>query len=65
MEIPSKKLATAYEEYKKGVLEIKELTLEENMDLQFEFYKHDKTITDPEVLRFVKLLMVSARKNYK
>ena len=65
MEIPSKKLATAYVEYKKGVLDIKELTLEENMDLQFEFYKHDKTITDPEVLRFIKLLMVSARKNYK
>ena len=63
MEIPSPKLNTAYQEYKKGTLDIGELTLEENLDLQYEYFLHQKQITDPDVLKFVKLLMIKSEEN--
>jgi hypothetical protein len=63
MEIPSPKLNTAYQEYKQGNLDPKEMTLEENLDLQYEYFLHQKEITDPEVLKFVKLLMIASERN--
>jgi hypothetical protein len=63
MEIPSPKLNTAYQEYKQGNLDPKEITLEENLDLQYEYFLHQKQIMDPEVLKFVKLLMIASEGN--
>jgi hypothetical protein len=63
MEIPSPKLNTAYQEYKQGNLDPKEMTLEENLDLQYEYFLHQKKIMDPEVLKFVKLLMIASERN--
>ena len=59
MEIPSPKLNTAYQEYKNGTLDPKELTVEENLDLQYEYFLHQKEINDPDVLKFVKLVMIA------
>lgn len=63
MEIPSPKLNTAYQEYKQGNLDPKEMTLEENLDLQYEYFLHQKVIMDPEVLKFVKLLMIASEQD--
>jgi hypothetical protein len=60
MEIPSPKLNIAYQEYKQGNLDPKEMTLEENLDLQYEYFLHQKHIMDPEILKFVKLLMIAS-----
>jgi hypothetical protein len=60
MNIPSQKLDTAYQEYKKGTLDPKELTVEENLDLQYEYFLHQKEIMDPDVIKFVKLLMIAS-----
>jgi hypothetical protein len=60
MNIPSQKLDTAYQEYKKGTLDPKELTVEENLDLQYEYFLHQKEIMDPDVTHFVKLLMIAS-----
>ena len=60
MEIPSPKLNAAYQEYKNGTLDPKELTIEENLDLQYEYFLHQKQINDADVIKFVKLVMIAS-----
>lgn len=59
MENDYKKLITAYAEYKKGVLDPKDLSLKENLELQVEYYTNRELINDPGLLEFVKKVIVA------